>query len=92
MLPLTKIACNPDAAVPEKRVDHEITSDCKRAPELRQNPIENPRREDYIGETSSWYGKHFRQSVPLRAVPEIDSALEYEYRRDHSQNEAPEYF
>jgi hypothetical protein len=79
MLPLTKITCNPYAPIPEKRVDREITSDCKRAPELRPNPIGNARREDCIGETCSRYGKHFRHSAPQRAVPEIGSALEYEY-------------
>ena len=79
MLPLTKITRNPYAPIPEKRVDHEITSDCKRAPELRPNPIVNARRDDCIGETRSRCGKHFRHPVPQRAVPEIDSALEYEY-------------
>jgi len=79
MLPLTKITRNPYAPIPEKRVDQEITSDCKCAPELRPNPLVNARREYCIGETRSRYGKHFRHSAPYRAVAEIDFALEYEY-------------
>ena len=79
MLPLTKITCNPYAPIPKKRVDHEITSDGKRAPELRPIPVGKARREDGIGETRTRYRKHFRHSAPSRAVPEIDSALEYEY-------------
>ena len=92
MSPLTKITCNPYAAIPEKCVDHEIASDCERAPELPENLIENARGEDCIGETRSRYGKNLRHSAPQRAVSEIDSALEYKYRRDHSQNKAPNDF
>ena len=79
MLSLTKITCNPYASVPEKRIDDEITSDCKPAPELRPNPFVNARGEDCIGEARSRQGKHFRHSAPYRIVPKFDSALEYKY-------------
>src|SRR3989442_4908742 len=79
MPPLAKITGNPYAHIPEKRVDHEITNDGQRAPELRPNAIANAGREDGIGETRSRCGKRLRHSAPQPAVPEIESALAYEY-------------